>query len=72
MPYHLRKEEKIMNIRYIDMKGSRGQMIKTRRWGDKETRGQGDWETGRERKLGCWEDGKIRSYEVRKLGRWEN
>ena len=48
-----------MNIRYIDMKG----LIKTRRQGDGETRRYGDTVTRRH--------GEKRSYEVRKLGRWE-
>jgi hypothetical protein len=60
LPYHLRKEEKIMNIRYIDIKG----LIKTRRQGDGETRRYGDTVTRRHGEKG--------SFEVRKLGRWEN
>jgi hypothetical protein len=53
-----------MNIRYIKSKGSRGQLIKTRRQGDGETRRYGDTVTRRHGEKG--------SYEVRKLGRWEN
>ncbi len=69
MPYHLRKEEKIMNIRYIKSKGSRGLKKAQRRQlmannKDTETRRYGDTVTRRHGEKG--------SYEVRKLGRWEN